>query len=350
MNSSDIPSRYSKAFSINGNKNNIPTDSSTSTLGNGEATFDSGFPPLTMTAISAGGIPPDGKDMNGILYSVTSKQQWSDAGMGYPFNSIFAAAISGYPKGATIPSQSFDGEWINTVDGNQTNPEESTSSGWQPSYFLGNTNISLSSSSITLTPSQAARQTIVLNGTLTANLYVTFPAWIKKWTVVNNCIGNFNVICRTVSGASVQVSKATTAILYGDGSGLSISNPIMVAPATDSNHAINLGQLVSQAASDGYIKIPTKQSPAGYILIQWGLCPSNNGSGSSNWAIPFSSAVLNVQLQESNSELWSTNTLTVWGVNTTGTNLNGIAIKGFTWNGSTFIGATGAARYLAIGY
>lgn len=216
MNSSDIPDRYTKAFSVNGNKNPIPTDSSTTTLGNGEATFDSGFPPLTMTAISAGGIPPDGKDMNGILYSVTIKQQWNDAGMGYPFNSSFSSAIGGYPKGSTIPFSSLDGVWLNTINNNNTPPENSggVTSGWVPATSYGVSSITASGpTNITLTALQASRDEIIISGALTGNVYLFFPAWIKKWRVTNNTSGGFNVVCKTISGSN-------TATLYPMGRGI----------------------------------------------------------------------------------------------------------------------------------
>lgn len=215
MNSTDIPDRFTKAFSINGNKNTIPTDSSTSTLGNGEATFDSGFPPLTMTAISAGGIPPDGKDVNGILYSVTLKQQWCDAGMSYPFNASFATAISGYPRGATIPFSTLDGLWLNTSNNNSLTPENNglTTSGWVPAISYGSSSIVASgASNITLTTLQASRPSVVISGTLTANIYLFFPPWVKEWRVTNSTSGGFNVVCKTIAGSN-------TATLYPAGRG-----------------------------------------------------------------------------------------------------------------------------------
>lgn len=215
MNSSDIPSRYLKAFSVNGNKNSIPINSSTTTLGNGEATFDSGFPPLTMTAISAGGIPPDGKDVNGILYSVTLKQQWLDAGMSYPFSSDFSTAIGGYPKGAAIPFSSFDGVWLNTINNNASTPENTgeSPSGWVPVSSYGiSTIVASGSSNITLTALQASRKEIIINGSLTSNVYLFFPPWINSWRVTNNTTGGFNVVCKTIGGSN-------TATLYPVGRG-----------------------------------------------------------------------------------------------------------------------------------
>lgn len=220
MNYTDIPDRYNKAFSINGNKNSIPTDSSTSTLGNGEATFDSGFPPLTMTAISAGGIPPDGKDMNGILYAVTLKQQWGDAGMGYPFNTTFASSISGYPKGAVVPSSDLSGKWLNLNNGNQTSPESPSgaSTGWVPAGSYGITAITLSgASSVTMSSVQASKERIVLSGSLTSNINLIFPAWMKGWVVYNNCTGNFSVTCKTSAGSGVIVIPGLVSRIFCDG-------------------------------------------------------------------------------------------------------------------------------------
>ena len=124
MNNSAIPSRLSVVFSVNGDKNTIPTNSTSETLAQGLAAMDSGFPPLTRTALSAGGKPPQGQDFNGIFNDIYTRLQWSAAGMGYPFNAGFNTAIAGYPKGAVIPSSNYAVSWINTVDSNNTAPEK----------------------------------------------------------------------------------------------------------------------------------------------------------------------------------------------------------------------------------
>lgn len=223
MNSSDIPGRTTKAFSVNGDKNTIPVDSSSTTINNGQATMDSGFPPITRIPLSAGGKPPGGKDFNGIFYSISLKQQWQDAGMLYPFNSDFSTAINGYPKGAVIPNSALTGRWLNTIDGNTSTPEVSSSTltGWVPAGDYGTTLISgLSSSSVTLTTLQAAKDRIVLSGTLTSNINIILPAWFKSWTVVNGCTGNFSVTVKTASGTGVTLPNGLTAILYGDGTNI----------------------------------------------------------------------------------------------------------------------------------
>ncbi|HDR2785670.1 TPA: tail fiber protein [Enterobacter sichuanensis] len=223
MNSSDTPSRITKAFGVNGLKNTIPVDSSTTTDNNGVATFDKGFPPVTMQPLSAGGIPPSGKDMNGVLYSTTIQQQWQNAGMTYPFSQDFSDAVSGYPKGAIVPSSVYTGQWLNLNEANGTSPESPTgaNTGWVPINNYGVTQITMTSGSIVMSSLQAAKDRIIISGALTANVNLIFPAWIKSWVVHNNCTGNFTITCRTASGSGVVVIPGLVSRLFCDGVNIS---------------------------------------------------------------------------------------------------------------------------------
>lgn len=223
MNSSDTPSRITKAFGVNGLKNTIPVDSSTSTDNNGVATFDKGFPAVTMQPLSAGGMPPSGKDMNGVLYSTTIQQQWQNAGMTYPFSQDFSDAVSGYPKGAIVPSSVYTGQWLNLNEANGTSPESHTgaSTGWVPINNYGVTQITMTSGSVVMSSLQAAKDRIIISGTLTANVNLIFPAWIKSWVVHNNCNGNFTITCRTASGTGIVVIPGLVSRIFCDGLNIS---------------------------------------------------------------------------------------------------------------------------------
>ena len=282
MNFSDIPSRILKAFGVNGLKNPIATDSNTTTDSNGTATYDKGFPAITMTPLSAGGIPPSGRDMNGVLYNTTLKQQWSDAGMGYVFNNDFAGAISGYPRGATIPGSQLDVAWLNTLDGNVVNPESTTSpTNWVPAYSYGVTTISgLSSSSVTLTPMQSAKDRIILTGNLTSNISINFPAWMKSWTVVNNCSGNFVVICKTTSGSGISVSAGSTEKIYSDGVNI-LRDFGSAAMRNVGNGALNVPDMSyfpGNSAANGYSSSPS----GGGTKTVWGNVLINAGTSFPN--------------------------------------------------------------------
>lgn len=219
MNSSDTPSRITKAFGVNGLRNAIATDSTTATDSSGVATFDKGFPEVTMKPLSAGGIPPSGKDFNGVFYSTTLQQQWYNAGMTYPFSSDFATAVSGYPKGAIVPSSALTGQWLNLNESNITPPESSSgaTTGWVPLNNYGVTQLSAAPSSIIMSSMQASKDRILITGTLTANINLVFPSWVKAWTVVNNCTGNYSLTCKTVSGIGVQAFPGIFTKLFCDG-------------------------------------------------------------------------------------------------------------------------------------
>lgn len=100
----------------------------------GRASFQKGFPPVTFEQIAAGGTPPWGADMNGILNAITTWLQWSQAG-GFPinFDSSFAASIGGYPQYALLLSSTpgaYGKMWLSTVDSNSQDPDSPTQTQW----------------------------------------------------------------------------------------------------------------------------------------------------------------------------------------------------------------------------
>lgn len=109
----------------------IPTNSQIGIQG-GAASLVDGYPPLTFTPESAGGVPPWGADTNGILNQITAWTRWYNAGGPIAWDSGFSAAISGYPKGAVVASTVTDGLlWRNLVDDNTTNPDDpATAANW----------------------------------------------------------------------------------------------------------------------------------------------------------------------------------------------------------------------------
>lgn len=232
MQISGLPTRISVPFANSGTKNTIPVNSQIGITA-GAASFTDGFPPLTMTSVSAGGVPPYGADFNGILNAITVAIRWNAAGSGYPFDSGFASSVAGYPEGALLPCSDYSGYWLNTVDANSTAPENSTSetTGWVPGINYGVTAITgLSGSSVTLTTLQASKSRITLAGTLTANINLIFPAWTFSWTLVNNCAGDFSVTCTTASGAGVTVPTGLTAVLVGDGTNITQDTDVLGPP------------------------------------------------------------------------------------------------------------------------
>jgi len=222
MQTSSQPKLLPVPFADAGSKQNIPNDSQIGITA-GRASYTDGFPPLTRTPLAAGGVPPFGTDFNGVLNDITAALRWSQSGAGYPFNAAFNTAIAGYPKGAKIPNSTLDGYWLNTTDGNTANPEVTgaATTGWVPAENYGVTGITgLSGSSVTLTTLQASKERITLAGTLSANINLVLPAWIKRWIVVNNCTGNFSVTVKTPNGSGVSIPNGSTVPVSGDGTNI----------------------------------------------------------------------------------------------------------------------------------
>ncbi|EJU0547703.1 tail fiber protein, partial [Salmonella enterica] len=130
MKLNDKPRQLAVPFASTGDKNNIPDKATQQTKESGNAAYDSGFPPVTMTPISAGGIPPHGKDFNGLMHDITAAIRYVQAGGLYTYNADFAGAIGGYAKDAILAGVSTKAVWLNTIDDNLTDPEGADSAGW----------------------------------------------------------------------------------------------------------------------------------------------------------------------------------------------------------------------------
>lgn len=120
------PGKIITPWATAGLKNAIPAAANPV---NGSAGYDLGFPPVTMTPPEAGGIPPQGQDFNGILFSVTEALRYMQAGGLPAFNSSLSSAIGGYAKGAILGSSNGTTIWQNIVDGNTGDPDAG-STGW----------------------------------------------------------------------------------------------------------------------------------------------------------------------------------------------------------------------------
>ncbi|ECW0331607.1 tail fiber protein [Salmonella enterica subsp. enterica] len=130
MKLNDKPRQLAVPFASTGDKNTIPDKATQQTKESGNAAYDSGFPPVTMTPISAGGIPPHGKDFNGLMHDITAAIRYVQAGGLYTYNADFAGAIGGYAKDAILAGVSTTAVWLNTIDDNLTDPEGTDSAGW----------------------------------------------------------------------------------------------------------------------------------------------------------------------------------------------------------------------------
>lgn len=126
MNRSDAPAKQSKPFGINGQREPILP---TTPAGDNTASYELGFPPITMILKSAGGLPPKGQDMNQILFELSSLARWTSSGSLNGFDSSFSTAIGGYPSGAFVLGNDLKTVYRCTTDGNTGDPNVTTT-GW----------------------------------------------------------------------------------------------------------------------------------------------------------------------------------------------------------------------------
>jgi hypothetical protein len=133
MQVASVPPKFPKVWGQNAGApfiRPIPVDSQIG-INAGFASLNDGFPPVTMTPIAAGGVPPFGQDTNGILKQITQVQQWQQAGGIWQFDATFVTAIGGYPAGATLSSRVVLGrQWMSTVDNNMTDPDSASAANW----------------------------------------------------------------------------------------------------------------------------------------------------------------------------------------------------------------------------
>ncbi|WP_459176989.1 hypothetical protein [Ewingella americana] len=377
MNITDAPKKQPVPFGVNGQRENLLP---TTPAGDNTASYDAGFPPVTMILKAAGGLPPKGQDMNQILFELSSIARWFSAGGGNQFDNAFSTAVSGYPIGAVILASDSSGYWISTTNGNTNNPENTTSAltGWIPFAQSGFTAITgLASSNVTLTTLQAAKPRITLAGTLTSNINLIFPAWAKDWTIFNSCTGSFSVICKTASGTGVTVPNGTSASLNGDGTNINTDKLLVSNNLSEIKNAgstaiaaalanLGLGTAALANIGTGTNQVPDMNSfsytvvgsgavirlPGGIIIQQGQLTTDSNGF----YQVTMGVAMSTYQVIASEALVggWAASGgvysfLTVYGtqvVNTTQFN-----IRSASWRSSdkNFIAQSTVCNYFAIG-
>jgi hypothetical protein len=131
MLASDVPAKFPIPWANNAGSTTVRAipEASQQNTQPGAASLTDGFTPLNLTPIQAGGIPPFGQDMNGILRQITQWVRWLSAGGALTYDGAFAAKIGGYPAGARVMSNARHAVYENLVDGNSTDPN-GTGTNW----------------------------------------------------------------------------------------------------------------------------------------------------------------------------------------------------------------------------
>ncbi len=219
------PSTIVEPFAKTGAKNTIPVTASATP---GLASLDTGFPPLTMTAVGSGGVPPSGLDFNGILNWITQHSAWINAGGQYTFDATLATFIGGYPVGMVLQSNDGLSSYVNVSAGNSTDFNSTPAAigvSWMPYggaavAASGVTVVATTGGTTTLNGLQSSRQTITISGALTSNATIVFPDMVRDWNVINLTTGAFTVTCKSTSTAGVSVAQSKTDALMFNGTAI----------------------------------------------------------------------------------------------------------------------------------
>lgn len=128
MQLADAPVKIVLPFAADGNKNVIPVPTQIPVTP-GAASWTDGFPPLTMADPVDGGVGPSGLDFNGVFNALSALALWANAGAGFIYDASFATTVGGYPVGARVLRADHSGYWLNTLDGNTSDPDTG-GAGW----------------------------------------------------------------------------------------------------------------------------------------------------------------------------------------------------------------------------
>ncbi|MEQ1964307.1 hypothetical protein ABLB69_14300, partial [Xenorhabdus khoisanae] len=133
------PNLIAKPFAQNGQKDEIPSDYK-SDLPSQKATWDTGFPQITMMPVTAGGLPPSGRDFNGIFNQISDNIVHLSKGGKYKFSLEYANSIGGYSRGAILQSDDETKEFQSLIDNNKINFNTASADKINSAWKLVNTN------------------------------------------------------------------------------------------------------------------------------------------------------------------------------------------------------------------
>lgn len=210
MQSTAIPTRLTTRWAQGANSSYVrDIPASDSGLPTGQASLNLGFPPVTALPIASGGIPPDIRDMNGILRTVSDWTRWVASGGPVPYDAAFATAIGGYPKGAILASSSLNGTyWFNGVDNNLSDPDGATPSNWTAINYLMPSTIPVSKGGTGLTSTPNNGDLLIGNGTG----YTKNPLSAGPGINIVNTAGNITISHKLAAGKGVKFTTSDNTV------------------------------------------------------------------------------------------------------------------------------------------
>lgn len=102
-----------------------------------KASWKQGFQSETMIPLTAGGIPPEGQDFNGVLKDITEHIVYQNGGGQYAWSQEWVDEHGGYPQGAVLSANDGLSLWVSLEDDNTEDFNTGTPSKWARIAFSG---------------------------------------------------------------------------------------------------------------------------------------------------------------------------------------------------------------------
>lgn len=182
------------------------------------ASYTTGFPQATRLPKTSGGIPPRGKDMNGILRAISAHTAWVAAGGRYPFNADVITVSTGYPVGAVLQSAADPTLFFLNLVANNTNNPDSVLTGWvalTPQYSASAPTTGIHADNVLPGPSDYFLDISTAAGVVTLNGFVSQRN--GQCVVITNTGANALTIGNNTGTAGNQVrASSVTTLLQND--------------------------------------------------------------------------------------------------------------------------------------
>lgn len=205
---------WSKAFAWNATNKNTIQEQRQPSQDVQDATLNDGFPLITMTPQDAGGIAPNGQDMNGALYAISSDMVHRQKGLRIQFDPAYAAKIGGYEQGCILASNDYTRDYISLIPNNLTDPNGSGTSGKWAIYSGAGSIASATASIAGIVKIVDSLSSSATDAALTANQGKVLKGRTQQATTTNVGISRFanasEVADRSNSDVAINPSNAAT--------------------------------------------------------------------------------------------------------------------------------------------
>ena len=211
---------WSKAFAWNATNKNTIQEQRQPSQDVQDATLNDGFPLITMTPQEAGGIAPNGQDMNGALYAISLDMVHRQKGLRIQFDPTYAAKIGGYDQGCILASNDYTRDYISLIPNNLTDPNGSGTAGRWAIYSGAGSIASATASIAGIVKIVDSLSSTATDAALTANQGKVLGDRTQQATTTNVGISRF-------ADASEVANKSNSNVAINP------SNAAVIAQSTD---------------------------------------------------------------------------------------------------------------------